>query len=211
MAEQDSKHATKAPALKGKWETKASGANCAQLVEPSPGPVQKSDQQSTVGKVCLAKPNKGSIGVQTTTSKNKSMGPAQSIDSGQPDCDRSKPPVHIPVPGVALRVVTPADLSTVNTTTMAAPLRKMINRDEEWMAMATTSPPQFLVGPTISPIMEYLDQWCARSKVGLPTDIPPVIKHRILSSMPEGANESPTDEWFTQTLRDALTFLEKTG
>ena len=79
------------------------------------------------------------------------------------------------------------------------------------MALETTHPPQFLVGPTITPLMGYLDLWRTRSTAELPAEIAPVIKHRILCSMPDGTQESPSDEWFTQTLRDALIFMEKTG
>ena len=45
----------------------------------------------------------------------------------------------------------------------------------------------------------------------MPPAITPVVKNRIQSSMTDGMQELPTDEWMPQTLSEAITFLVKTG
>ena len=79
------------------------------------------------------------------------------------------------------------------------------------MDLETGQPPHFPAEPIISPQMEHLDWWCARSKIPLPSEIPPEIKHRMISSMPELATGCPNDEWMYTTIGGSLVFLSETG
>ena len=105
----------------------------------------------------------------------------------------------------------PADFPRVNTTTMEEPLGKMTNHHEAWMTLETTPQPQFLVEPAIDPSIERLGRCCSRPKVEIQPAIAPVIMQRVLSSIPERSPGVPTDEWFFQTLNEAIARLEKTG
>ena len=124
------------------------------------------------------------------------------------------PPLIKPVPLTQfsdLRDTIPRDLLQVNTTTVEEPVRKLLYPNDQWTSQEITSNAQFPAEPTIAPQMSHLDQWCARPKVPLPPEILPIIKHRMMSSMPELSTDCPNDEWMCKNLGEALLFLSKTG
>ena len=71
--------------------------------------------------------------------------------------------------------------------------------------------PHFQAEPIINPQMKHSGRRCARFKIPLRAEILPVIKHRLMSSMPELATERPNDARMRTTLGEALTPLKKTG
>ena len=78
--------------------------------------------------------------------------------------DPERPP-RIPeaTPGATMvtregrRSSTPTDLTQVNTTPMAGPLRKLINQDDGWATLEPTPPPCLIAQPAINPLMGNLD------------------------------------------------------
>ena len=110
-----------------------------------------------------------------------------------------------------LRDTIPRDLLQVNTTPIEEPVRKLLYPNDRWTTREIVSNVQFPVEPTIDQQMSHVDQWCTRSRAPLPPEILPVIKHRMMSSMPELSTDCPNDEWMYKTLGEALVFLSKTG
>ena len=139
------------------------------------------------------------------------MGSSLSPDPGILPLFPDAQPGTTSVTNVELRSQIPRNSPLVNTTTVEEPTRRMINPDDTWVRLETAPLPQFLAGLAINTAMEYLDRWPTRSRVDIPSDIEPVIKHRMLSSLPEGSLDTPTDERLFRTLNEALTFVEKTG
>ena len=118
---------------------------------------------------------------------------------------------RISPPWPDLRDTVPIDLVQVNTTPMEGPARQLLYPDDRWVELETGKPPHFPAEPTLSPQMEHMDRRCARSRVPPHAEILPVIKHRMISSMPETATDCPKYDWMYGTLGEALVFLSMTG
>ena len=135
--------------------------------------------------------------------------------SGETICVAISEPTTMKLPSsntpTDLRGVVPADLLTVNTTAMEGAARKLVHPDDQLLTRETHAQTRYPAEPIISPQMEAADRWCARSQVPLPEELLPVIKHRILNSMPDDQSGGLSEDWMYTTLGEALTFVSKTG
>ena len=110
-----------------------------------------------------------------------------------------------------LRDTVPLDLAQVNTTPMEEPVRQLLYPDDRWVELETGKPPHFPVEPLLSPQMEHMDRRCPQSRVPLPVEIVPVIKQRMIISMPELSTECPNVDLMYGDLGGALVFWRRQG
>ena len=205
---------------KGKWKAKASGTNCAEsnstqspLAEPLVGKENSQAISETINPILAGntKLDSKTVHREGVNNPKSTMGSAVSADPAlRRSLNLAKTGFDIPETVEDLRDTAHVDLLQVNTTGMEEPARRLLYPDQGWATLETGQRPPFPAGPLANPQMDHLDRR-ARSRVHIPFEILPVIKHRMLCITPELVTECPNDEWTQTTLGDALVFLSKTG
>ena len=218
LAEQAAKYVPKSPQAKWKGKSNAIGLDRLELsVTPTPRAPKLGEDEGVEGgladntiPVLIDDKEGGGAPSTSLTNINRTMGPAALVDpiaTNIPmdmDCIPAAPPVD-------LREMVPTDLLKIDTTEMEEPARRLLCPDEGWLARETAQPPRSSAEPVISPSMEHLGHWCARSKIPIPVEIAPSIIRRMMSSMPEFEAEIHNEEWAIDTMGEALIFLSIPG
>ena len=109
------------------------------------------------------------------------------------------------------REMVPNDLRMANHTLAEESLRTLLKPNQDWMKMILPSSTDFPPEVQEGPFTTHLDQWMVRMNIIIPPELSPVIKKRILQSVPGSPPGLPADDWIMSNFHNALTYLSKTG
>ena len=108
------------------------------------------------------------------------------------------------------RHMAPKDATCVNTTTAEEPMRRVVNADTNWGIGELPESSVFHARKEINPFMGHLGRCLSCPKITLHMGIMPVVRRRILFSIPDSDAVMPTELRMAEKLDASLIFLPKT-